>query len=163
MTFKYRVQGAKELERALADAPRRIMRGLKAMMGGATELIRSGLADYPPETAGNKPRAFTSGGQNVWYERGFGSKWARKDGSVGERQTSETLGRSWTTEVRGFAAGVRGIVGTKASYAPLVQDEKRQAAVHKRHKWPTVQSVFKDKKQEIIRLFDAVIARIIRR
>lgn len=163
MTFKYRVQGAKQLERAFADAPRRIMRGLRAMMGGAVELIRSGVADYPPETAGNKPRAFTSGGQNTWYQRGFGSKWARKDGSVGEAETSEVLGASWKTEVRGFAAGVRGVVGTKASYAPLVQDEKRQAAAHKRHKWPTIQSVFKDKKQEIVRLFDTVIARIIRR
>ncbi len=163
MTFRYKVQGAKQLERAFAEAPARIMRGLKAMMGGATELIRSGVADYPPETAGNKPRAFTSGGQNIWYERGFGSRWARKDGSAGERQTSETLGRSWTTEVRGFAAGVRGIVGTRASYAPLVQDEKQQTAVHKRHKWPTIQSVFKEKRREIIKLFDSVIARIIRR
>lgn len=163
MTFKYRVQGAKQLERALAEAPARIMRGLKAVMGGAVELIRSGVADYPPETAGNRPRGFTSGGQNVWYERNYGPKWARKDGSIGELQTSETLGRSWTTEVRGFAAGVRGVVGTKASYAPLVQDKKQQAAIHKRHKWPTVQSVLKDKKREIIHLFNVVIARIIRR
>lgn len=163
MTFRYKVHGAKQLERAFAETPARIMRGLKAMMGGATRLLHDALVDYPSETAGNKPRAFTSGGQNVWYERGFGSKWARKDGSVGESQTSETLGRSWTTEVRGFAAGVRGIVGARASYAPLVQDEKRQAAIHKRHEWSTIQSVFKDKKREIIQLFDSVIARIIRR
>ena len=163
MAFRYKVHGAKQLERAFAEAPARIMRGLKAMMGGAVELIRSGVAEYPPETAGNKPRGFTSGGQNTWYERGFGSRWARKDGSVGSAETSEALGRSWTTEVRGFAAGVRGIVGTKASYAPLVQDEKRQAAVHKRNKWPTVQGVFKDKAREIVHLFDSVIARIIRR
>ncbi|RLC77701.1 MAG: hypothetical protein DRJ03_26400 [Chloroflexi bacterium] len=163
MTFKYKVQGAKELERAFNEYPRRVMKQLKAMMGGATELLRSGLADYPAETEGNKPRSFQSGAQNTWYERGFGSKWARKDGSIGGAETSEELGRSWTTEVRGFAAGVRGVVGTKVSYAPLVQDEKRQADVHERHKWPTVQGVFKDKAREIVQLFDSVIARIIRR
>ena len=163
MTFRYRVHGAKQLERAFAEAPARIMRGLKAMMGGAVELIRSGVADYPSETAGNKPRTFQSGAQNTWYQRHYGPKWARKDGSVGSAETSEVLGESWTTEVRGFAAGVRGIVGTKASYAPYVQDEKRQAAIHKQNKWPTIQGVFKDKRREIIQLFDSVIARIIRR
>ena len=163
MTFRYKVHGQKQLERAFNEYPRRIMRGLKAMMGGAVELLRSGLADYPPTTAGNQPRTFQSGAQNTWYERGFGSKWARKDGSVGTAETSETLGRSWTTEVKGYAAGVRGIVGTKVSYAPLVQDEKQQTAVHKRNKWPTVQGVFKEKTRQIVRLFDSVIARIIRR
>lgn len=163
MTFKYRVQGAKELQRAFTKAPGRVMRGLRAMMGGAVELIRSGVADYPPAGEGNRPRTFQSGAQNTWYERGFGSKWARKDGSVGTAETSEALGRSWTTEVRGFAAGVRGIVGSRAGYVRKVQDEKQQTAVHKRHKWPTVQGVFKEKTAEIIRLFNSVIARIIRR
>lgn len=139
------------------------MRGLKAMMGGAVELIRSGVADYPPATEGNRPRTFQSGAQNIWYERGFGSKWARKDGSVGTAETSETLGRSWTTEVTGFAAGVRGIVGSRVSYVRKVQDEKQQTAIHKQHKWPTVQGVLKEKTQQIIRLFDSMIARIIRR
>lgn len=163
MTFKYKVQGAKQLERAFTEAPARIMRGLKAMMGGATELLRDALVDYPPETAGNRPRTFKSGAQNIWYERGFGSKWARKDGSVGTAETSEELNRSWTTEARGFAAGVRGIVGTKASYAPLVQDQKQQTTTHERHKWPTVQGVLEEKARQIIRLFDGAIARIIRR
>ena len=163
MTFRYKVHGQKQLERAFNECPQRVMRGLRAMMGGAIELLRDALVDYPPATEGNQPRTFQSGAQNIWYERGFGSKWARKDGSVGTAETSETLDRSWTTEVRGFAAGVRGIVGTKAIYAPLVQDEKQQAAVHERHKWPTVQGVFKEKTRQIVRLFDSVIARIVRR
>ena len=64
---------------------------------------------------------------------------------------TRTLGRSWS---RTFD-DQRGEVGSNGNMAPynrLVQDDERQARVHK-GRWQTVQSVAKKRKPQIVRFF----------
>jgi len=89
------------------------------------EQIRGRIAVYPAQRAPTNP--------NHWYERGYGSKWRRKDGSVKGRATSEQLGQKWTVAARGDGA----VVGNPASYAPFVQSEDEQAAAHAATGWVT--------------------------
>lgn len=150
------IQGLEELRAAFKEWPKQIARAMQAAMKGATEMVRGGVAKYPPATIANRPPGPKG---YSWYERGFGTRTVTGKAY----QTSETLGKSWTTEVRGFAAGVRGIVGAKASYAPFVQDEDRQARFHKERGWLTVQDVLKRKTEAIVRLFEIAIAKVLRR
>jgi len=53
-----------------------------------------------------------------------------------------TLGRSWTTEVRGFAGSLQGIIGNVVQYAPYVQDRERQAWMHA-GRWQTTEDAIK--------------------
>ena len=61
-----------------------------------------------------------------------------------------TLGKSWTKKVSGGPAGWLAGVGSRLGYAPYVQDEARQAKVHQ-GRWQTVQSVAKDRRDEVVR------------
>jgi hypothetical protein len=89
------------------------------------EEIRGKIAVYPVQPAPVNP--------SRWYQRGYGSKWRRKDGSIGGRATSEQLGQKWATRAKGWGA----VVGNPASYAPWVQSEEKQAAIHKATGWVT--------------------------
>lgn len=62
------------------------------------------------------------------------------------------LGQSWTREVMrgGRGGGWVAQIGTRLKYAPYVQDETRQAEVHQ-GRWQTIQSVAKDKRDELLR------------
>lgn len=70
---------------------------------------------------------------NRWYQRGFGSRWRRKDGSLGGRRSSEQLGQSWAVKADSEGA----VVGTKVSYAPWVQEAEHQARIHRETGWKT--------------------------
>lgn len=113
------------------------------------------IATYPPATIANSPANPTG----RWYQRGYGPRWRRKDGSVGGRKTSQQLGQSWTTKVSNWQA----VVGTKATYAPFVQSAEDQAAFHKARGWKTDQDVL----QEVVvtgkarRAFETAILRVL--
>ena len=85
-----------------------------------------------------------------WYVRGTGQFWARVDGSIGSRKTSETLGRKWTVQTRD--GGMTAIVGNNVSYGPFVQDEDRQTSFHKRRGWKTTQKVAEEESREVTEL-----------
>lgn len=112
---------------------RRFNRNLKPAFRRASlataEVIRDKIAKYPPATIANS----TANPGGRWYQRGYGPRWARKDGSVGGRKTSEQLGQSWTSKQKGIGA----IVGTKVSYAPFVQAASFQAGFHRGRGWMT--------------------------
>jgi hypothetical protein len=80
------------------------------------------------------PAAPSSAGRRQWYERGYGRRWRRRDGSIGGRKTSQTLGRRWA--VRPTPDGAE--VANTASYAPLVHGTKTQARIHAQRGWVTV-------------------------
>lgn len=124
------------------------------------ETIKGAVAVYPPATFANQPRGWTSGGDNRWYERGWGTKWTRQDGPIGGYQTSETLGRSWTSRVD--TDGMGGRVGTAASYAPWVQDRERQASWHAARGWRVVQDVAEAEGQAVVDKINADIDKIIK-
>ena len=121
------VKGLAELTKKLDAATSATM--VRGILAAGAEMLKSYIAVYPNATQANSP----SGPGSRWYERGFGSKWQRMDGSVNGRQTSEVLGRRWTISVRDTEA----IVGNNTSYGPFVQSAERQAAVHRRNQWRT--------------------------
>lgn len=153
MPTSVRIEGLDKLRAALGELG--AAKALRPILTAAVLHLKGLIAVYPPSSEANKPRSFVSKGNNRWYERGFGSKWARKDGSTGSAQTSETLGRSWTEAVD--PAGKWAQVGTRASYAPLVQDRDEQAAFHKDRGWQTAQDVLDDNTDDIVgKIADAV-------
>jgi hypothetical protein len=119
-------------------------RGLKA---GAVH-IEGKMRQYPAESGANKSRAFVSGGNNRWYERGFGPRWVRKDGTWGGKKTSKVLSKQWTIDER--MNGLQWVVGNNVSYAPFVQSYEKQAHFHKERGWITDEQVLKDEGKTVL-------------
>lgn len=92
---------------------------------GATE-AQDFIAPYPQQPAPADP--------DRWYERGYGPKWRRKDGSVNGRKESENLGRKWSIKPLD-SLGVQ--LTNVASYAPFVHAAEDQAKVHQATGWKT--------------------------
>jgi hypothetical protein len=118
-----RIVGLDKLQKRLGTSFKPAMRG--ATKAIALE-IQGKIAPYPRSTIANSP------GQRRWYERGFGPRWRRQDGTVGGRKTSETLGRRWGVEREG---SIGAVVGNIASYSPYVHDHDKRARFHKRRGW----------------------------
>lgn len=149
-TLTVKIQGDKQLMRALDGDLRKATR--RAAVGIAREVIRE-VAEYPPLSSANAPG-------KRWYQRGYGPRWTRKDGTVGGAKTSEMLNRSWG--VKRLPMGV--LIGSRASYAPVVHHHKEQVSFHRRRGWVTdkqaVERVRKSGKME--RIMNRVIKRILK-
>jgi phage gpG-like protein len=78
----------------------------------------------------------------------------------GKSWTSEKLAQSWTMEFRNQDR--EGVVGTNVSYAPFVQDKKKQSAYHKATGWVTVQDVVKNHGKDVAQFVEEEIIRQIR-
>ena len=132
-----KITGDEKLMRALgADVEKAINRATPLI----AKAIKREIAEYPPISEANVPRGFGSAvsigtrkSANRWYERGYGPRWARKDGSAGGSKTSEMLNRSWAIG----AVWKGAVLGSKASYAPVVHHYREQASFHKRRGWVT--------------------------
>ena len=133
----------KKLEDLKAIAP--------ALRAGALH-VKGKIATYPPSSEANSP------GQKRWYERGYGSKWTRADGSVGGKKTSEFLGRKWTIGERN--AGLTQIVGKNTSYGIYVQGEK-QAAFHGRRGWKTTDQIADSETKPVIDLISRELDKLL--
>ncbi len=144
------IRGIDELDRQLGKVEAALRLG--PILRAAALSIKNEVARYPPSTLANSPLART------WYERGFGPRWMRRDGSIGGSRTSETLGRRWTTRVSPREARV----GNNASYAPFVQGRDQQAAFHARRGWKTLEDVGEKEAQRVIRQIEAAIRRAMR-
>lgn len=114
-----------------------------AMLAGAKH-IQGKVNKYPKATTANNPDNPTG----RWYERTYGPRWKRKDGSIGGRKTSEDLHGQWTISER---AGMEIVVGNKVSYGIYVQDEDYQADFHKKRGWKTIQTVVKDEEATVVK------------
>lgn len=114
----------------------------KAGLKAAGTHIKGVVNRYPPSSDANVPY------QRRWYERGWGTKWMRRDGSVGGRKTSETLGRKWT--IRTADRGLTVIVGNNVSYGPAVQDAEHQADFHAARGWKTIQDVASEESDRVV-------------
>ena len=128
-----KIDGDEQLMRALGGDMKKAIRTGSHFI--ALEVKRE-VAEYPLSSEANIPRGFVSKGNNRWYERGYGPRWARKDGSIGGRKTSEMLNRSWRMR-KAFAGSTGTLLGSKASYSPVVHHHAEQAAIHKRRGWKT--------------------------
>ena len=99
--------------------------------------LQANISPYPPSTSANAPRAWQSKGRNSWYERGFGPRWARKDGSIGGRKLSQTLNRRWSIQRNGNQT----VVANIATYGAYVHrggtEQPHQAGFHTARGWRT--------------------------
>jgi len=141
------------------------LRGAKNALKAGALHIKGKVAVYPELTDANRPRSFksffglkTHRAINTWYQRGYGPKWARKDGSVGGRKTSETLGRRWT--IASEASGLRQVIGNNASYGIDVQGEK-QAHFHAARGWKTTEQVAEQEEATVVAFVQAEVDKAI--
>jgi hypothetical protein len=122
----------------LKEAQRLLGANFDSAMQSATKAIalqvENEIAPYPPATEANSP----GNPKGKWYERGYGPRWQRKDGSVGGSKTSQMLGRRWG--IRPFGR-IGTLVGNTATYAPFVHSQEDQAAFHGRRGWKTDHAV----------------------
>jgi hypothetical protein len=120
--------------------------------------IEGRVAEYPPESEANRPRAWRGSAYslatqkrvslNTWYERGYGPKWVRKDGTVNGRKTSRFLGRHWTQEVHVRGGDLEGTLGNSASYAPEVHG-REQASFHAERGWVRLEDAVEQSAEDI--------------
>lgn len=92
-----------------------------------------GVAKMAENIVAPYPAAPTPSG-DTWYERGYGTKRRRKDGSITGRKTSEMLGRRWTIASRSRMVVV--LMNT-ASYAIYAHDKEEQSKVMEAIGWKT--------------------------
>lgn len=148
MTAVY-VKGLDQLLRKV-DSVQGLRVAVRVLRASAVH-IKGKVATYPAATIANQPGAYPK----RWYERGYGSKYARKSGGVGGRKTSETLGRKWTIAQRN--GGLTQVIGNNVSYGPYVQDEKKQARFHGARGWKTTQEVSEEEADTILNFVKAEI------
>jgi len=77
-------------------------------------------AAYPPEGPWNRPKDEPG---KTWYQRHFGPRWRRVDGSIGGRNTSEQMQKRWRRRID----ELRARVWNDVSYAPYLLDRVRMA------------------------------------
>ena len=142
------VVDAKDFQQALRMLPimmkTNLLRAGKEI--GAKVLMTTGLKKYPSATSANRP-------PTPYYIRGQGTQYAdRNDGR------SERYGTQWNTRVQ----PMRVTLGNRASYAPYLTDEQRQAKVMKVIGWRTLIGVIREKMAMIKGVYNAWIGKAIR-
>lgn len=142
------VTGAAELAKILGQ---NMKRALQPAMTAVAAVLQGIIAPYPPVPTyrGNR-----------WYERGYGPKWRRKDGTVVGRKTSQFLNRSWAVEPRGDDET---LLTNRATYAPWVHISTRQPEWHKRTGWVSDEQAIQRAGQsgDIVRVIDDALRRIL--
>lgn len=111
--------------------------------------VKKVMVVYPAATEANSsimPR---------WYQRGYGPRWRRKDGSVGGRKTSQTMNRSWALEREPWGA----LAGNRATYSHWVHSSTQQARAHKAHGWKTDETAEREAKPT----FDGIMNQLMKR
>ncbi len=145
------IKGLDEAIKKLTDVAK--LRKVHAGIRAAGMYIKGKMAIYPPSTIANSP----SNPSGQWYQRGWGVRY--KGG--GGRQTSEALGRKWTSKYN--RAKFEGKVGNNASYAVFVQGPKKGSKGLRQAKhmagigWKSVDTVAKEEVKRVQEyVFEAV-------
>jgi hypothetical protein len=144
------VKGAEELIARLGAIDR--LDGITAGLQQAALAVKQAVAVYPPETIANSPQ----NPARRWYERGYGGRWLRRDGTVGGNPNSEQLGKKWTIKPLNATAVVVGNLVGK-SYGKYVQEESFQLAYHGQRDWKTVQTVATETAPEVTKFLENYI------
>lgn len=139
-----KVEGAEELIAKLAE-----------LKGVSTSLIWDGIGqDITQEVRPYPGPAPAKDGR--WYQRGYGPRWKRKDGSTGGYKTSEQLGQQWRQQVAADSVTIENL----ASYAPFVHG-KEQAGFHGDRGWRKLTETAREMIPRIVAGIEAQIRRII--
>lgn len=141
-------EAAQKVKGGMATLTQEMRRAVDESLAFAQNFV----AKYPPRSS-SKRMVFKSDKQRRWFF------WALRSGQIDVpyRRTG-TLGKSWTTDVRVTSENIRGVLGNVRPYAPYVQDEERQAQMHKGH-WPTVQMLLRAPAARMQKYFEQAIAR----
>ena len=131
----------------------------RVTLHNAGRLIKGVVAEYPPKSEANMPRAHntvmsirTGRYVNQWYVRGVGIRT-----TTGRTyRVSEDLGGRWEVNVEGLTVEV----GNPVSYGPYVQGSK-QAGFHKARGWKTIWQGAKEAAPKIRTMIASVITRIL--
>ena len=125
-----KIEGMDELIKKLDKLGK--MSTIHAGMKAAANVLKGLMTVYPAATIANSP----SNPSGQWYQRGWGVRY--KGG--GGRQTSETLGKKWTSKYDQYK--FEAIIGNNASYSPFVQGPKgTQAKAMAKIGWQGVDTV----------------------
>jgi len=119
------------------------------IQSGVTHIANK-MKIYPDAGSGNDPS------RTRWYQRGYGQKWRRKDGSVGGYQSSEDLQQRWLGKV---LSNTRGEIGNDASYAPYVQGGEEQSSVMREIGWKTTDQVVEEESEFVLREIQKAVDR----
>jgi hypothetical protein len=79
-------------------------------------------------------------GDNRWYQRNFGSRWKRKDGTIGGTNNSQQLQKNWRSEVMKrdeFSASAF----TEVTYAPFLLDDEQRVSWAELHGWQSLNDI----------------------
>ena len=144
------IRGDEELQRKLGKL--KDLSFLKPVVRAGAVVVKGYMAQYPESSEANRPND-----KGRWYERGYGPKWIRADGTIRGRQTSETLRKRWTTASR--KGGLAQVIGNNASYARPVQDAEQQAKFHGRRGWRTDADAVEAKSAEVLKLIQKAVDR----
>ncbi len=123
----------------------------RVLLRGVLE-VKDLASAYPVEGEYNKPghtrrvRIPTKQGLETrfisgWYQRGYGSRWLRNDGSYGGNNTSQRLQQSWQTEVQRTSEFTASAF-TDVTYAPyLLDEEKPRVRWAESHGWQSLDEI----------------------
>lgn len=121
--------------------------------------VKGKVSIYPPSGPGNMPRTVAGSGRVLpWYDRGYGTRWIRKDGSEGGNPTSEDLGPSWTAT---GDQGTRVIIGNDTSYGQWVQGAGTQSAAMDKIGWKTTDEVVDEENATVLGLIKKEVDKIL--
>ena len=139
------IRGLNELIAKFDRLPENVQAAVRRGIFAGAVHVMTQAKKYPPSTFANTPY------QRRWYQRGWGSKWMRRDGSIGGSMTSKNLKQQWTVEVRDKNTYV---VGNNVSYGPYVMggenDVHQQSAVMKRIGWTTTDSISDEETPRVV-------------
>jgi hypothetical protein len=144
------VQGAADLARKLNVNIRRELQPAMVAIGAVLQGI---IAPYPAAPS------YT--GRKRWYERGYGQRWLRKDGTKGGIKTSQFLNRSWAVEPDTVTNGA--LVTNKATYSPWLHLQQKQTKVAERIGWITDRDGIRRAEQsgDIVRVVEKALSNIL--
>jgi len=111
-----------------------VQRAARRAVDQVAQIVQDKMAVYPPEGDYNRPGPYPK----RWYQRHWGPRWARADGTVGGRNTSQMLQKHWRNQ---WIAPLTRKVFNTVTYAPYVQAAEHQTTTHRRHGWQTDEDV----------------------
>ena len=155
------IHGADEIGRKYGRLTDDLLAFIGPAMLAALSNIKDAVAPYPPASEANQPK---HGSWGPYYERGVGSAYKRKtDGGITQYHNSERLGANWTMQAKTGPYSSEGTLGNRASYSQYVHDADNQPDYHAERGWKTAQESIEKERPGIVRLFDRVVAEVLRR
>lgn len=154
--FDFRID-ARDIEKAaknMSHVETILTEEMRQSMNESLAYAEDFLAKYPP-----KPVGFHMIFKSAKQRRKVFA--LIREGLIPYKRTGK-LGQGWTTNVRVMVTSIRGVLGNIRPYARLVQDELKQARVH-RGRWPTVQMLKRTPAKKIERFFRNGLRRVVDR